>query len=114
MFKYIMNIEHDALLLLSLAVAAEAHSRLSTGLLGIGSTLSAGVYAWMNHGLYFDDIVFPAGGQFFSLSCSRKPILRAIAFGDVYHSVRGSGSRLCRWCENVEILFDREACSQQV
>jgi hypothetical protein len=45
MFKYTMNIEHDNLLLVSLAVRAEAHSRLSIGLLGIDSTLSAGVYA---------------------------------------------------------------------
>jgi hypothetical protein len=65
MFKYTMNIEHDALLLVSLGVAAEVHSRLSIGLLGIGSTLSAGVYAWINQGLYFDDIVFPTGDQFF-------------------------------------------------
>jgi hypothetical protein len=64
MFKYTMNIEHDALLLVSLAVAAEGDSRLSIGLLGIGSTLSVGVYAWINQGLYVD-IVFPAGGQFF-------------------------------------------------
>jgi hypothetical protein len=51
--------------MVSLAVAAEAHSRLSIGLLGIGSTLSAGVYAWMNQGLYFDDIVFPSWGSVF-------------------------------------------------